>query len=304
MSAVNVRETAWRLFSSELNTATYEIKGEDEKSPSYLVSRLGAMVNRVLVAGVLTEKENVGTDDEPMWRGRIQDLASGNFFINVGRYQPEASAAMADIEAPAFVAVIGKVRSYTTDEGKIFVSIRPESVIRINEEIRAQWILDAARSTWDRLNKMKKAASLGGDLSEKALLDRGLSEKEARGILTAMDQYDLPNSTVYLKSIQTALRTILPDKNIDLGLPEDMADIPDEIDIEPGSSDRNNAEMEDIIMSLLEELDTDGKGAPRDELERRAESEGISSMELEEISNILMDKGLVYEPNLRYLKRI
>ncbi|AIZ57176.1 hypothetical protein Mpt1_c13140 [Candidatus Methanoplasma termitum] len=301
---MNARETAWRLFSSELNTATYEIKGDDDKSPSYLVSRLGAMVNRVLVAGVLTEKENVGTDDEPMWRGRIQDLASGNFFINVGRYQPEASAAMADIEAPAFVAVVGKVRTYTTDEGKVFVSIRPESVVRINEEIRAQWILDAAKSTWDRMNKMRKASALGGDLSEKALLEGGLSEKDAKGIITALDQYDIPNSTVYLKSIQTALRTILPEKNIDLGLPEDMADMPDEIDIEPGSSNRNNADMEDIIMSLLEELDTDGKGAPRDELERRAESEGISSMELEEISNVLMDKGLVYEPNLRYLKRI
>ncbi len=59
-----------------------------------------------------------------------------------------------------------------------------------------------------------------------------------------------------------------------------------------------------MILNLLEELDTDGKGAPREELERRAEAEGISSIELEEVSNTLMDKGLVYEPNLRYLKRI
>ena len=58
------------------------------------------------------------------------------------------------------------------------------------------------------------------------------------------------------------------------------------------------------MLRLLEELDVDGKGAPRDELERRAESMGISSVDLEEISNSLMDKGLVYEPNLRYLKRI
>ena len=300
---MNARETAWRLFSSELNSATYEIKGDDDKSPSYLVTRLGAMINRVLIAGVLTEKENVGTPDEPMWRGRIQDLASGNFFINVGRYQPEASAAIADIETPAFIAVIGKVRTYTTDEERVFVSVRPESVVKITEEIRAQWILEAARSTWERLNKIKKATSLE-DLSEKALLARGFSEKDAKGIMTALDQYDVPNSTIYLKSIQTALRTILPDKNIDLGLPEDMSDVPDEIDIEPGSTDHSNAEMEDIILGLLEELDTDGKGAPRDELERRAESEGISSMDLEEISNVLMDKGLVYEPNLRYLKRI
>ena len=300
---MNARETAWRVFSSELNSATYEIKGDDDKSPSYVVTRLGAMINRVLIAGVLTEKENVGTEDEPMWRGRIQDLASGNFFINVGRYQPEASAAMADLETPAFIAVVGKVRTYTTDEDRVFVSIRPESVVKITEEIRAQWILEAARSTWDRLNKMKKATSVEG-LSEQTLLGKGFSEKDAKGIMTALDQYDVPNSATYLKSIQTALRTILPEKNIDLGLPEDMSDVPDEIEIEPGAISHSNADVEDIILSLLEELDTDGKGAPRDELERRAESEGISSMELEEISNVLMDKGLVYEPNLRYLKRI
>ena len=300
---MNSRETAWRLFSAELNTATHEIKGDDEKSPSFVVTKLGAMVNRVLVAGVLTEKENVGTDDEPMWRGRIQDLASGNFFINVGRYQPEASATMADIETPAFIAVVGKVRTYTTDDSRVFVSIRPERIVKINEEIRAQWIIEAARSTWDRLNKMKKASTLQ-NLTEKMLVEKGFSERDAKGIVTALEQYDLPDSTIFLKSIQTALRTILPDKNIDLGLPEDMSDSPDEIDIEPRSMGSSNADIEDIILGLLDELDTDGKGAPRDELERRAESEGISSMELEEISNILMDKGLVYEPNLRYLKRI
>jgi len=300
---MNSREVAWRLFSAELNTATHEIKGEDEKSPSFVVTRLGAMVNRVLIAGVLTEKENVGSDDEPMWRGRVQDLASGNFFINVGRYQPEAAATMADIETPDFVAVVGKVRTYTTDDARVFVSIRPERIVKITDEIRAQWIIEAAKSTWDRMNKMKKASTLQ-DLTEKMLVDKGFSERDAKGIVTALEQYDIPDSTIFLKSIQTALRTILPDKNIDLGLPEDMSDSPDEIDIETRTMGSGNADIEDIILGLLDELDTDGKGAPRDELERRAESEGISSMELEEISNVLMDKGLVYEPNLRYLKRI
>ncbi len=300
---MNARETAWRLFSSELNTATHEIKGADEKSPSYVVTHLGAMVNRVLVAGVLTEKENVGSEEEPMWRGRIQDLASGNFFINIGRYQPEAAAAIADIDAPEFVAVIGKVKTYTTEDERVFVSIRPERIIKITEELRMQWILDAAKSTWIRLNRMKKATAIE-DVSEKDLITAGFDQKDAQGITTALDQYGIPNSTTYLKTIQTALRTILPDKNIDLGLPEDMSQVPDEIDIEPGATAQNNSDLEDTILNLLEELDTDGKGAPRDELERRAETAGISSMELEEISNILMDKGLVYEPNLRYLKRI
>ena len=63
-------------------------------------------------------------------------------------------------------------------------------------------------------------------------------------------------------------------------------------------------DKEAIIMQLLEDLDVDNKGAPRDQLEEQAAAKGISPMELEEISSSLMDKGLVYEPNLRYLKRI
>ena len=98
---------------------------------------------------------------------------------------------------------------------------------------------------------------------------------------------------------------LLPERDVDFGFPEDLSNEPDEIDIDSGGSDdHNHGQLEDIILNMLEELDTDGKGAPRDELERRAEAEGISSIELEEVSNALMDKGLVYEPNLRYLKRI
>ena len=45
-------------------------------------------------------------------------------------------------------------------------------------------------------------------------------------------------------------------------------------------------------------------GTPRSEIDRRAAMEGISEAEVEEISDALMDKGLVYEPNLGYLRKI
>ena len=85
------RETAYRIFSKELNSSTFSKRGEEEMSPSYIVSPLGTMINRVMISGVLTEIENSGTDDEPMWKGRVQDIA-GNFFISVGKFQQEASA--------------------------------------------------------------------------------------------------------------------------------------------------------------------------------------------------------------------
>lgn len=302
---MNARETAWRVFAAELNSSTLEIKATEEKMPSYVVSPLGAKMNRVLIAGVLTEKENIGSPDEPMWKVRIQDVV-GNYYVNVGRYQPEASAAMADIEAPCFVAAVGRVRTYTTDDQRTFVSVRPEHIIKIDERTRKEWLLETAKSTWRRLKNAKTVLGMP-DAKVPYLIAMGMSEAEADGLLYALDNYgQMPDSAMYLKTIQSALRTLLPERDVDLGFPEDLSGEPDEIDIESpaGEGGHTHGQLEDIILGMLEELDTDGKGAPRDELERRAEAEGISSIELEEISNSLMDKGLVYEPNLRYLKRI
>ena len=177
------------------------------------------------------------------------------------------------------------------------------SIIPIDENTQREWLLDTARSTWKRLVDMKTAMGTI-DKSVAGLTKEGFSELSAKGISLALEQYGMPDSAMFLKSIQAALRTLLPDKNVDLGLPEDLSENPEEIDLEPQSSGDDSEDKEEIVLELLTELDTEGKGAPRDDLERRAEQEGISSMELEEITNTLMDKGVIYEPNLRYLKRI
>jgi len=303
---MNAREMAWRVFATELNSSTVEIKATEEKMPSYVISPLGAKINKVLIAGVLTEKENIGSEDEPMWKARIQDV-SGSFYVNVGKFQPEASASLSDLEAPCYVAAVGRVRTYSTDDGRVFLSVRPDRIMQIDESTRKEWVLETAKSTWSRLKNVKKVLGMP-DAKEKDLIAMGMSPAEAFGIIYALDNYgSMPDSALYLKTIQAALRVILPERDIDLGFPEDMSDEPDEIEIESSgktSEGNNSAQMEDLILDLLTELDTDGKGAPRDELERRAEAQGISSIELEEVSCILMDKGLVYEPNLRYLKRI
>ena len=299
------RETAWRVFANELSTSTLEIKAAEEKAPSYLVSPLGAKMNRVLIAGTLVEKTNSGTDDEPMWRARVEDVG-GQFYLNIGRFQPEAAAAIAGIEPPCYVAAVGRVRAYTPEGGRTMVSVRPEHIIQIDEGTLNEWLLEAAQSAWTRLKWMKKVVSIE-DAKVPDLIAMGMNPTQAEGMLYALDNYgSMPNSESYLKTIQNALRRILPEKDIDFGFPEGVDDVPDEMEIGGGASDNGSgkAAMEDVVLRLLEELDTDGKGAPRDELERRAEAEGVSSIDLEEISNNLMDKGLVYEPNLRYLKLI
>jgi RPA family protein len=48
------RETAWRVLAQEFGASIEEEKGVGERAASYLLSPLGARMNRVLVAGVLS----------------------------------------------------------------------------------------------------------------------------------------------------------------------------------------------------------------------------------------------------------
>ncbi|MGN1045182.1 MAG: RPA family protein [Candidatus Methanomethylophilaceae archaeon] len=317
---MNGRETAWRIFARELNGSSLEKRGTEEMSPSYIITPLGTMVNRVLLTGVLTEKENTGTEEEPMWRARVQDI-SGNYFLNVGRYQPEAAAAMADLDTPSYVAVIGKIRTYSPEEGKVYVSIRPERIVQIGEKDRDLWLLEASQCMWDRLLKVREAVK-DPEAGQNELIAKGFTQQEAEGICMALDHYGNPDSTMYLKTLQSALRKLLPENDVDFGLPDDSADYPDEIDdseidesapaqtgdAAPAAAETSGDSMdkEEIILGFIDRLDPGGsaKGAPRDEIERLAAEEGISADEVEEISDTLMDKGLVYEPNLGYLRKI
>ena len=307
-----MRETNARVFSTELNTASFEIKSDEEMKPSYQLSKLGLKINRVLIVGVLTEKENVGTEDEPMWRARLQDVPGGTVFINVGRYQADAANSIRDIDTPSLVAVIGKVKSYTNEEMRTFVSVRPERIFQVPEETRRLWMLDTAKGTWQRLVALKKAQNLDAPTVE-AVEALGIPHTAAENLCMAIDQYGFADSTPFLKAVESCLRSLLPDRNIDFGLPGDIVEEPEEMTMEPSSDEpaaeapkegtSDNYDKEELILRLLKELDS-GKGAPRDELESRCAEEGISSMELEELIEGLLDKGLAYEPNLKYIKRI
>ena len=149
-SEVPTREVARRVFAQEFNDASYTFKeSDDERAPVYLLLPTGTPANRVFFVGTLTEKEDVGDDNE-YWRGRIVD-PSGTFFVYAGQYQPEAASALRELEPPAYVAVVGKPRTYETDDGNVNVSVRPESITRVDAATRDRWVVETADRTLDRL---------------------------------------------------------------------------------------------------------------------------------------------------------
>ena len=144
------REVARRVFATEFNDAGYTFtESDDERAPVYALLPTGESSNRVFFVGTLTEKEDVGEDSE-YWRGRIVD-PTGTFFVYAGQYQPEAASKLRDLEPPAYVAVVGKPRTYETDDGTVRVSVRPESITEVDAATRDRWVAETARRTVERV---------------------------------------------------------------------------------------------------------------------------------------------------------
>jgi uncharacterized protein len=152
MSQAPTRELAQRVFASEFNDASYTFKeSDDERAPLYVLLPTGERANRVFVVGTLTEKTDVGEESE-YWQGRVVD-PTGTFFVYAGQYQPEATNFLREVEPPAYVAVVGKPRTYETDDGSINVSLRPESITEVDAETRDRWVVETANRTLERIER-------------------------------------------------------------------------------------------------------------------------------------------------------
>jgi len=204
------REVAWRVFASEYNSSTLEIKGEGEKAPSYVVTPLGAMVNRIFIVGLITDLQNNGTEQEPYWRALLSDGMS-KYYIYAGKYNPEATVMLSKLEPPAYVAVVGKSRTYSPEEGKFFVSIRPEKIVTVDESVKDNWVLDAARSTLQRIECMEEALQMESPTID-ALVNLGYNRALADGVVRALAHYGQVDLNRYRGMVLEAVEQLLPDR--------------------------------------------------------------------------------------------
>ena len=289
------------MFAGEYNDSNLEAGGGGDRAPTYVVTPLGARVNRLFVVGVLTDVENVGTDGQPMWRARITD-PTGTFHVYAGQYQPEAAAKLAKIKPPAFAAVVGKSRTYAPEPGTVYTSVRPEVVKVVDENVRDYWILEACRSLKQRLAAMREAQGMD-PLTKDALVALGHSEEVAEGITSAVQHYGKADLARYASLLAEALRYLLPEYRA--FAPEEPPPAAQATKAVAREKAREPGEdVEDKVLVLIGELDGDGKGAPWDALLASAAKAGVRKEVLEEAVNELLDKGLVYEPVLGRMKKI
>jgi len=317
------RETAWRVFAGEYNDSTFEIKGKGEMTPSYIVTPLGAKVNRVFIIGVLTDVENISEEGD-LVRAHISD-PTGIFTMYSGSYQKEITDSLSKIEVPAFVAVIGKVRTYTPEEGTIFVSIRPEKILEVSSEIRDKWILETCKNTKDRIEAVIEAMKMQ-NTDESSLKNLGISKDLSEGILAALKHYGQINLEKYVRLIHESLLYLTPehgdlpdlknknqkkiqepeieeDDNEDEIIDDNEEEIVVEKEkkLEEDDSSHDAEEIEKTVFETIKEIEGD-VGAQWDSITEKCEKKGINRDNVEEALTSLMDKGLIYEPVLGTIK--
>lgn len=297
------REVAWRVFAGEYNSSRLEIKGEGERAPSYVVSPLGAMINRVFIVGVLTDRENIGTEEEPLWRARVSD-PTGTFYVSSGQYQPEATAALSKIDPPAFVAVVGKTRTYSPEEGTMYVSVRPEKVTVVDARMRDHWVLETCKSTLKRIDAISAATEMEAPNLEE-LIRLGYPRALADGVVRSLSHYTDLDLGRYRGMVVDSLKFLLPEYQGEAEgeMPERLAESAEEIEDDEKEA-KAEEDKEEKVLATITALDRSGKGASWDEVVDEVKKAGIDKTELEEITNSLMDKGMIYEPVLGKMKRI
>ena len=287
-------------------------------APSYIVTPLGAKVNRVFVIGVLTDVENVSEDGD-LIRAHISD-PTGVFTLYSGSYQKEVTDALSGIQSPAFVAVIGKVRTYKPEDSEeIYVSIRPERVMEVDAGVRDKWILETCKNTKDRIEAVLEAIKMD-ESNEFELRKLGFSKDLSEGIIAALKAYKNIDLNKYVKIIQESLQYLVPGNNdlpeIKPKTPKDQKEITTENTTEEETStdtetndetneseeaDKDFAEIEDNVLKTIKEIEGDD-GAAWDTITENCEKQGLDKNTIEEALTSLMDKGLIYEPVLGTIK--
>ena len=311
------RETAWRVFAGEYNDSTVEIKGEGEKVPSYIVTPLGAKINRLFIIGVLTDVENISESGE-LLRAHVSD-PTGVFTLYSGQYQQDVTKTLSDIDVPAFVAIVGKARTYTPEEGVFYVSIRPENIVEVSAEARDQWILETCTITKNRIEAILEAMKMNQS-NAYDLRKLGYSRELSDGIVAALKNYgNKIDVDKYLTLIQESLQYLRPnrEKLPDLKVDEKKIDADEEVKdeqeegkpkevkkSESKSDEEDTDEPEDIENNVLEIIKgIEGKdGASWDSITKKCEKAGLDKDAIEEALTSLIDKGLIYEPVLGTIK--
>ncbi|MEC7544211.1 MAG: hypothetical protein VYE51_01925 [Candidatus Thermoplasmatota archaeon] len=300
------RQPALRMFAVEFSQSSLPIVGQGEFDPSFVVSRLGAMTSRMLVAGVIDNMERRDTESGPGYRGRLRD-STGLHMFDVTPFTPELHADAEEILARFergdrfLVLMLGRSRHYETEDGGVFTSIRAEGFREIDVTRYHVWLARTADATMRRIDSYRKSRELGK--SESEYKSGGIPTDLIQGLLRSREHYGDIDDSVYevavMRAISMSEGLSPPEEKMSSSQPVEMSPAPQQpVDSLEGDEARKKAK--EII---LQSLSISDNPIDYDTLIRACSDFGIARLTAEEVIDDLRDvEALIQEPEFGFFE--
>ena len=295
------RQPAHLLLASEFGSATLNEKGSGEYDPSFVITKLGAKVNRIVAAGLLERLELRETSNgSSLYQGQLRD-PTGLHYFSVGEYNSEMMQELAhqwterlDDGEPLLVMMTSKTRWYQTDEGAVYTSLRPEEACVVSREIYANWLLDACEATMQRMNQFTSSLEVEPTLD--AYGRAGLPSS----LLAARNHYGEVDLEPFKLNLMQALD--IAEGRIEAATtPPPMMSLPEGDEGTDGSAPAGGEDVKAFLLQAIGHLDQ-GEGVTFDTLLKNAVARGFVREVAEAKLDDMLDAGTLEEPRFGWFR--
>ena len=299
------------MLASEFTDSTLSQQGSGEFDPMFIITKLGAKVNRVIVAGMLERLDPRETSNgSTLWQGQLRD-PSGLHFFSVGDYASESmreltiqlSTRIEDGES-IMMLMTAKARYFQNEEGAVYTSLRPEEAAVVTREVYRNWLVRASQGMLERMEMQEKSSSM--EKTNEALSSANIPGHMIEGLLLANEHYGEIDVEPYRLNIMNAL-DIAEDKVPSFtgsSNPAPQASLQVEDETEDSSEDESNevgTDLKQVLLDLIARLDQ-GEGVDFDTLLSNAAARGHDRDASESSLDELTEDGSVHEPRFGWFK--
>ena len=187
------RQSAIRIFAQEYSDSNLPLEGVGEYAPSFIITKLGAKVNRALFGGVIDRFERREGDNGPTYSGHLRDATGGVHRFQIAPFQPELHADAEELLARFesgdrfLMMMIGRARWFESDDGGIFTSFRAEEFTTVERSVYVNWLVEASAATLRRLDAYN--LSLESENTNESLKSAGVPVDLIEGMILAKNHY-------------------------------------------------------------------------------------------------------------------
>ena len=309
------RQSAIRIFAQEYSDANLPLEGVGEYAPSFIITKLGAKVNRALFGGVIDRFERREGDNGPTYSGHLRDATGGVHRFQIAPFQPELHADAEELLARFesgdrfLMMMVGRARWFESDDGGIFTSFRAEEFTTVDRSVYVNWLVEASAATLRRLDAYN--SSLESENSSDSLKSAGVPVDLIEGMILAKNHYSSFDPENYkvgvLQSLSMALSSNSEIEQMIVSSEESVVSETSESKSQINNEGIKNApnptgDVDDVILNVIRSS-SNPDGVPYDSIVLACVEAGFSRESSEDAIEDLRDiKCEIIEPRFGFFQ--